>query len=607
MCPFVLENSVAEQPTTSFLNRLIKVYDRIVDPHPSVSDEILKQRIKFTNTINLALVTVLVTLFISRGILILFDPNTSLTVAVIYPLLMVVFPLGIIGVGKSRHYVISVYFTIGLFLIGNWADYPVYSEQANADQVLVNMTLVLGVAIVMAGLILPERQFFLVTILAILDLIAFYYVALDYPIEWVIPKVVFLLITAGITSLGLHHRNRTVIQLVNQAQELEIEKNRAEEADRAKSQFLANVSHEIRTPLNVIMGYSEILRDGTLSEKQQKYVETITRANTALKDLIDDLLDVSLIEKGKLSFKFEEIALEPFISDVVQTYQSHIAKKQLQFDLLLDDKLPAKLIIDPKRLRQVINNLLENAIKYTNTGSISLRISCKPISIDKCMIEMQLSDTGIGIPEDLQSQLFEPFIQTSLEQKEDGVGLGLAIVKQIVELWEGKISFESKIGVGTTFFIEIPCGIPKALQEDCESSIGLALKSDQEEETPDRILLVDDLEDNLHLLQIYLEGGEFEIITATNGKEAVECFQNGNFALVIMDIRMPVMDGNTAVKLIRKLEKEGNLKETPIIAVTAYAMEHEREKSLSIGFTEYLAKPITKETLLDTIYRYTAA
>ncbi|MHA2371368.1 MAG: histidine kinase dimerization/phospho-acceptor domain-containing protein, partial [Candidatus Hodarchaeales archaeon] len=247
----------------------------------------------------------MVILIISRAILILFDPNTSLTIVVFLPLLILVLPLGIIAVGKSRYYSISIYLTIGLFLIGNWSDYPVYSEQANADQVLVNMTLVLGVGIVMAGLILPERQFFLVTILAILDLIAFYYIALSYPIEWVLPKIIFLLITAGITSLGLHHRNRTVIQLVNQTQELEIEKNRAEEADRAKSQFLANVSHEIRTPLNVIMGYSEILGEGTLSEKQQTYVETITRANTALKALIDDLLDVSLIEKGKLSFKFD--------------------------------------------------------------------------------------------------------------------------------------------------------------------------------------------------------------------------------------------------------------------------------------------------------------
>ncbi|MHA2497162.1 MAG: ATP-binding response regulator, partial [Candidatus Hodarchaeales archaeon] len=196
---------------------------------------------------------------------------------------------------------------------------------------------------------------------------------------------------------------------------------------------------------------------------------------------------------------------------------------------------------------------------------------------------------------------------TSLEQKEDGVGLGLAIVKQIVELWEGKISFESKVGVGTTFFIEIPCGIPKALQEDYESSIGLAFKSEQEGETPDRILLVDDLEDNLQLLQIYLEDDDFEIATATNGKEAIEYFQTGNFALVIMDIRMPVMDGNTAVKLIRKFEKERNLKETPIIAVTAYAMENEREKSLSIGFTEYLPKPIAKETLLSIIDQYIAS
>ncbi|MFW9915165.1 MAG: ATP-binding protein [Candidatus Thorarchaeota archaeon] len=598
---------MTEKPATSFLNRLRKVYDRIVDPHPSVSNEILKQRIKFTNTINLALLAVLITLFISRGILILFDPNTSLTVAALYPLLMVVFPLGIIAVGKSRYYVISIYLTIGVFLIGNWGDYPVYSEQANADQVLVNMTLVLGVALVMAGLILPERQFFLVTILAILDLIAFYYIALSYPIEWVLPKILFLLITAGITSLGLHHRNRTVIQLVNQTEELEIEKNRVEEADRAKSQFLANISHEIRTPLNVIMGFSEILRDGTLSEQQQTYVETITRANTSLKALIDDLLDVSLIEKGKLSFKFEETALEPFINDIIETYHPYIAKKQLQFDLLLEDSLPAKLIIDPKRLRQVINNLLENAIKYTNTGLISLRIRCRPISMDKCMIEMQIRDTGIGIPEDLQSQLFEPFIQTSLEQREGGVGLGLTIVKQIVELWEGKIAFESKLGVGTTFFIELPCGIPKALQEDCKSSIGLALKAEQEEETPDRILLVDDLEDNLQLLQIYLKDEDVEITTATNGKKAVECFQDGDFALVIMDIRMPVMDGNTAVKLIRKLEKEGNLKETPIIAVTAYAMENEREKSLSLGFTEYLPKPITKQTLLNIIDQYIAA
>ncbi|MFQ5980422.1 MAG: ATP-binding protein [Candidatus Heimdallarchaeota archaeon] len=605
----MLEDSTVEKPTNSYLNKLMKIYDKITDPHPSVSNEMLHQRIKFANTINLSLISVLVLLFISRAALILLDPNTSLTLAVFFPLLIIFLPLGIVLVSKSRYSHVSIYLTIGVFLIGNWADYPVYSEQANADQVLINMTLVLGVGLVMAGLILPERQYALVTILAILDLIAFYYIALDYPIEWVVPKIIFLMIVAGITSLGLYHRNTTLLKLINQTQELQIEKKRAEEADRAKSQFLANVSHEVRTPLNVIMGYSQILREGALSEKQQNYIEAITKANTSLKALIDDILDVNLIERGKLSFKSEEINLESFMNDVENSHQPYIAKKQLKFDLELDEKLPARIIADPKRLRQIINNLLENAIKYTNAGTISLRISSGSISADECNVEIQVADTGIGIPEDLQSKLFEPFIQTPLEQKEDGVGLGLAIVKQIVDLWDGEISFESKVNVGTTFFIKIPCGIPEALQTDYESPIDLSLKSDseQEEKTPERILLVDDLEDNLNLLQIYLEDEKFEISTATNGEEAVRSFQTEKFALVIMDIRMPVMDGNTAVKLMRKLERDENLKETPIIAVTAYAMENEREKSLAIGFTEYLAKPIEKETLLDIIALYTAA
>ena len=393
----------------------------------------------------------------------------------------------------------------------------------------------------------------------------------------------------------------------------------AEQANAAKSQFLANMSHEIRTPLNGVLGMVELLKQTELSERQQRYAETATRSGTSLLGLINDILDLSKIEAGKLDLVHQAFDLGQMLHETVDLFAEAASAKGLTLDLTLPDALATTLVGDPYRLRQVFVNLIGNAIKFTQSGGVFIRAELAETTAATLLVRFEIRDTGIGIAADTQAMIFDDFVQAngSTTREFGGTGLGLSIARRIVTMMDGALTVQSSLGAGSVFAFTTRLAKPLPGVAAIKLT-DLAPRPSTAERPPlpalapavtpairnglpaVRVLLVEDNALNMELAKAMLRGLGCAITTAVDGEEAVVAYQANRFDLVLMDLQMPKMDGFAATAAIRDIQvKTGE--RTPILALTAHALAGDRARSLAAGFDEHLTKPITFAVLKGAV------
>jgi signal transduction histidine kinase/CheY-like chemotaxis protein len=402
------------------------------------------------------------------------------------------------------------------------------------------------------------------------------------------------------------HENITARKLAEER--LENARQEAESANSAKSAFIANISHEIRTPMNAILGYADMLLGPENSAEQRvDCVKVIRRNGEHLLAIINDILDISKVEACRMSAEQIPCELPQLIADVVALTNPRAAEKGLRFEVTFDEVIPRTVQTDPVRVKQVLVNLVGNAIKFTAAGTVRLHVA-QEVSYFTQNIRFSVSDTGIGMTPAQLAKLFQPFTQAdaSTTRKFGGTGLGLTISKRLAQILGGDIEVKSEEGAGSTFGFWINGGpregvkLIRNLTQEQLSIPDLATASrGREIRLEGTVLLVEDGEDNQHLLTAFLEHAGMKVTLAVNGEIAVKAALEGNFDLILMDMQMPVMDGYRATGELRRL---GYTK--PIVALTAHAMAEDRLKCLQAGCTEYMSKPVDRHKLLTTCAIY---
>jgi PAS domain S-box-containing protein len=377
----------------------------------------------------------------------------------------------------------------------------------------------------------------------------------------------------------------------------------AEVANRAKSQILANMSHEIRTPLGIVLGLAELLLEQNQPPAERREsIETILRNGRQLSKLVDDILDISKIEAGKLELDNTDFSLPDLVNDVVATMTFQAAQKGLELKLEMDDSVPASVRSDPLRIRQIFTNVIGNALKFTDKGQVSVRVeseSPKGTTGAVC-IKITVEDTGVGIAETLQSRLFQDFMQAdaTMTRRFGGTGLGLALSRRLAHHLGGDLRLEqSRLGEGSRFSIRIKVEALAPARQDGKIAGGRDLDALRVDGV--RVLLVEDLADNQYLVSRLLKRAGASVDVAQDGGEGIDCALRSDYDVVLMDIQMPNVDGLEATERLRA----GGY-DRPIIALTAHAMKEERDRCLAKGFTDHLPKPIDRRELLVQVRKH---
>lgn len=396
-------------------------------------------------------------------------------------------------------------------------------------------------------------------------------------------------------------------------EKLHVSKNEAHAANRAKSHFLANMSHEIRTPLGAILGFTELLGSSALSEEERNNViATIQRNGSALLKIIDEILDLSKVEAGRVEIERLPVSMSNLVRDVYEMLVTKASRKGLDLSFKLATQIPQKIETDPTRLRQLFINLVGNALKFTQQGSVTVSISWMPDEIQQAnkklgKLRVLVSDTGIGIETGKASTLFKPFTQvdSSTSRKFGGTGLGLALSRQLAQAMGGNVWIEnSDLESGSTFAFEISAVMDEAsgMLDDIsvtEQEFDQTKSEVSENLSGMNVLLAEDSEDNQVLIRYFLEQAGAHVEITDNGQKAYDLAMAGNYDLVMMDIQMPIMDGYEAITKLRKDGYKG-----PVVAITAHALKEDKEHCLALGFNNHITKPIQGVTLIREVGQF---